>query len=244
MPRRAAVGMEAPDGWLWLESPAYKCPKFSVEANLQELVDHGVMRCTYLMTTGSIARVRVYVLPDDVGRSMIQRDDPNLRKWRKVVMATMDVSIDGWAQKGKPLSKPENDKLSLFTMSNAMESPKPQNDKLSLFTMFNTMDSPRPDPESPWIKDENTKDLLRSVLAPNKILGMKTTLYKYQKRSVALMLQKELAPERTRDPRLKEVFAPTGEIYYLDSETMEIFQEPRYYEDVRGGILAEEMGTG
>lgn len=229
MPRRAAAGMEAPDGWFWLESPTYKCPKFSIEANLQELVDHGIMRCTYTMVTGNMARVRIYVLPDDVGRSMIRRDDLNLRKRLKVVMATVDGSTDSWeggVLKGEPLLEPETGKLSLFLM-------------------FNSMESPRPNPESPWIRDENTKDLLQGVLAPgNSVSGMRTTLYKYQKRTVALMLQKELAPERTQDPRLKEMQAPTGEIYYWDSETTEIFQEPRYYEDVRGGILAEEMGTG
>lgn len=229
MPRRAAAGMEAPDGWLWLESPAYKYPKSSIEASLQELVDHGVMRCTYFSAAGDRARVRLYVLPDDVGRSMIRRDDPNLRRWLKVAMTTVDASRDAWeggVLKGEPLLKPETGKLSLFKM-------------------FNSLGSPRPDPESPWIKDENTKDLLRRVLAPgNGILEMKTTLYKYQKRTVALMLQKELAPERTQDLRLREMHAPTGEIYYWDPETMEIFQEPRYYEDVKGGILAEEMGTG
>lgn len=229
MPRRAAIGMEAPDGWLWLESQSYKYPKSSIEAALQELVDRGIMRCTYLMVTRNKARVRIYVLPDDVGRSMIQRDDPNLRKRLKAVMAMMDTSVESWeggVPRGELLSKPESGELSLFLMFNAMESPKP-------------------DPESPWITDEDTRDLLRSVLAPgNNILGLKTTLYKYQKRSVALMLQKELASERTQDPRLQEVYAPTGEIYYWESGTTEIFQDPRYYEDVKGGILAEEMGTG
>lgn len=228
MPRRAAIGMEAPDHWLWLETPPYECAK-SIEADLQELVDHGIVRCTYLMVTRNRARVRIYVLPDDVGRSVIRRDNSNLRKRLKVVMAMMDTSVESWEgglPRGELLSKPENDKLSLFSMFNAMESPKPN-------------------PESPWINDEDTRDLLRSVLAPgNNIPGLKTTLYKYQKRSVALMLQKELAPERTQDPRLKEVCAPTGEIYYWESGTTEIFQDPRYYEDVKGGILAEEMGTG
>lgn len=59
-----------------------------------------------------------------------------------------------------------------------------------------------------------------------------------------MMLQKELAPEQTMDPRLTSIQGPDEGVYFHDFETTELFQDPRYFEDVKGGILAEEMGTG
>lgn len=49
---------------------------------------------------------------------------------------------------------------------------------------------------------------------------------------------------KTIDSRLQETCAPTGEVYYVDLESLRIYENPVYFEDVRGGILAEEMGTG
>lgn len=236
MPRRAAPGCEAPDGWLWLETPAYryKYDKSTIEANLIELVERGVVRCTYCMLNGgNMARVRVYVLPHDFGRSLVQRDvGDESSKRLKFVLPKLDVSVGGWNGQ-------------VWRVGEAMpELALKDRDVTALFYIFNTLESPKPDPRSVWIKDENTKELLQDVLSQKRIPGLKTDLYNYQKRSVALMLQKELAPERTLDPRLREVSAPTGQVYFLDFETMELLEEPRYYEDVKGGILAEEMGMG
>lgn len=235
MPRRAGVGGEAPDGWLWLETPgsSYELDKFSIEASLGGLINCGVARCTYRMATTSLARVRVYILPDDVGRSMISRSHEGLRKWLRNVMNEVDVSRDGWEGKVWRCKEPMSKFISHL-----------DHDMSSLSEIFNTLESPNPNPELPWIKDENTKELLRDVLSEKKIPGMKSRLYKHQKRSVAMMLQKELAPDRVEDLRLRTMTGPGGEVYYLDPETMEIFESPRYYEDVKGGILAEEMGTG
>lgn len=244
MPRRAGGGMDAPDGWLWLETPGLRFEKNSIEASLQELVDRGMVRCTYRMMRKNTAKVRVYVLPDDVGRASIQRDDPNLRKYLKAVVDMVDVSVSAWkcmksriGGRGRIVKRKKR----------KVEPDAPDHSATTLFYMFNTLASPAPDPKSCWIKDDDTKDLLAGILDMDKkipIPGVKTELYKYQRRTIAMMLQKELAPERTRDPRLREVKSPGEGVYFWDSENAEIFQEPRYYDDVKGGILAEEMGTG
>ena len=70
---------------------------------------------------------------------------------------------------------------------------------------------------------------------------MKTVPFRYQRQSIAMMLQRELAPVRTVDSRLKPMQDPEGGDYFLDQETSELFLEPSYYEDVRGGCLCEEM---
>jgi hypothetical protein len=85
--------------------------------------------------------------------------------------------------------------------------------------------------------------LINDVLTTD-LPEIKTTLYRHQKRTVAMMMQKELAPEQTMDPRVTNVHGPDGGVYFHDFETTELFQDPRYFEDVKGGILAEEMGTG
>ncbi|KAH8146435.1 uncharacterized protein LAJ45_09628 [Morchella importuna] len=230
MPRRAAVGMEAPDGWFWLETPgrSHQFPKQSIQAKMIALVEAGWLRCTYQMipNTQSSARVRIYVLPDDLGRTYIKREDTTLRKCLRTVVSATDDSKQKW----KMSESPDCERQEI-------------EETASLFYMFNKLKSPAPDPGSFWIKDENTKELINDVLTRD-LPGVKTTLYRHQKRTVAMMLQKELAPEQTMDPRLTSVHGPDEGVYFHDFETTELFQDPRYFEDVKGGILAEEMGTG
>lgn len=232
MPRRAAAGMEAPDGWCWLDVPEAKYPKGTLEFYLDELVYHKAIRCTYKMSGPSTAKVRVYLLPDDVGRGILMRSpskDTAMKRSLRKLMSLIDVSKLGWA--GKPSVK-------------SVPLAESEDDQSSLFYMFNTMPSPRPDPDAPWIKDSNVPDLMREVLSPGVMPGLKTELYQYQKRSVAMIIQREMAPFRVPDSRLREMFAPSGEVYYLDFEAMCFYQEPSYFDDICGGILAEEMGTG
>jgi hypothetical protein len=77
-----------------------------------------------------------------------------------------------------------------------------------------------------------------------QIPGLKTTLYPYQCRSAALMLQREIEPGRVIDPRLYPVLDQAGQPWYYDDVSGLVLKEPRFYDGVRGGILAEEMGTG
>jgi hypothetical protein len=181
------------------------------------------------MVSKNMARVRIYCLPLDVGRGLISRKDKNFKKYLRKIMDAIDISREGW--RGRPRAK-------------RIPFVEPDRERSSLFWMFNTMDSPNPDPNASWIQDENIKYLLQRVLGSESISGMKSKPYEYQKRSIAMMLQRELAPAKSVDSRLKTMFAPSGEVYYLDQETCELFQEPSYYDDVRGGILAEEMGYG
>ncbi|PWW77526.1 hypothetical protein C7212DRAFT_277475 [Tuber magnatum] len=228
VPRRPAPGMEAPDGWNWLEIPPIRFPRHSIADNLIQLASLRVLRCTYKMIGDSTARVRVYLLPDDVGRRIVPRDSREISKFRREVLCALDTSRAGWqglkVKSHEPLVAPGDAHLSLFYL-------------------FNTLDSPNPNPKAEWVKDRNTTDLMNRVLK-KPIVGMKTPLYGYQKKTVAMMIQRELAPENTQDSRFRCYTGPRGQKYYLDLETAEMLIEPKKYEDVRGGILAEDTGTG
>jgi hypothetical protein len=173
----------------------------------------------------------VYLLPEDVARSIIDRQDLKaIERCRRVIVESLDVSRRGWEGR---------------TVDSAERKPAtdPEDDHSSLFYIFNTLESPKPNPDAPWIRDENTRILLRNTLH-RPIKGMKNQPYGYQRETVAMMLQREMAPDSKPDSRLRCMKAPTGQEYWADLKTMELFREPRLYEDVRGGILAEDTGTG
>lgn len=73
-------------------------------------------------------------------------------------------------------------------------------------------------------------------------LGMRSTLYKYQRRSVASMLQKELDPRDVPDPLFIPLVGVNGEEFYFQPGTMEILRERPMVAPNRGGILCEELG--
>ncbi|KAM0612106.1 hypothetical protein ACHAPH_001084 [Verticillium nonalfalfae] len=58
------------------------------------------------------------------------------------------------------------------------------------------------------------------------------------------MAMREAQPGETLDPRLLRVKDQAGEDWYYDAAAGVILREPRYYDGVRGGILAEQMGAG
>ncbi|KIM48685.1 hypothetical protein M413DRAFT_437870 [Hebeloma cylindrosporum] len=75
-------------------------------------------------------------------------------------------------------------------------------------------------------------------------LGMRSTLYRYQRRSVASMLQKELDTRDVPDPLFIQVKSVDDKIFYVQPGTLEILKERPMITPCRGGILCEELGTG
>jgi len=96
MPRRGMAGIDAPDGWLWLETPAKKLKGQSVEAWLEALIDRGHVRATYIMTSATTARARVYVLPEDIGKGLLPELDHSHRVVLKRLVGCLDISAQGW----------------------------------------------------------------------------------------------------------------------------------------------------
>lgn len=112
---------------------------------------------------------------------------------------------------------------------------------MSLLEMFNTIPSPKPDIKV--LQDYDSREAMANLLS-STVEGLKTEMYPYQCRSAALMLQREEEPGHVLDPRHVQVVDQHGKPWYYDPSTGEARREPRRYDRICGGILAEEMGSG
>ncbi|PYI34703.1 hypothetical protein BP00DRAFT_364486 [Aspergillus indologenus CBS 114.80] len=215
---------------------------------------------TYPEEHSSWCGVQVYVLPDDVGRRYLPRSNMALRRALKVVMERIDRSVEAWM----------GDFVADWntwgpTKRDAEEDGK-EEDEESLWYIFNTLQDPAP--RADMIKDNpyarRAMEQLLTVAAPAPassggegeddgeesgpdslgVLGLKTPLYPYQRRSAATMVQREAQPAQMLDPRLEARRGPMGQEYYYDKEEGRILREKRMYSEACGGILAETMGCG
>ncbi|KAF2036246.1 hypothetical protein EK21DRAFT_83948 [Setomelanomma holmii] len=184
--------------------------------------------------------MRIYILPEDWKRRMIDRNSKSLKKALRDLLGSIDTSPSAWngdAREGEiqpfdPWASAEN---------------------VSLYYLFNKLPSPAPDPEE--IKSRYARaavhDLLRSAAhseweehGEQPLAGLRTRLYPYQSRSASLMIEREAAPQLQLDPRLEVRTSPDGKQFFFGAREGSFLHEPTYYEASRGGILAETMGLG
>ena len=203
----------------------------ALRKHLDALWLNGWIRVFMMQMIGSLMQaMKVYLLPDDIGRGQIPREEKKVRASLKVIMAMIDRSADSW--NGLNVST---------TPLNRYQSICAEED--SLFYIFNTMQSPQPNPSA--VKNSHASLAMEDILDDYKdYLGLKTELYDYQKRSAAMMIQRETQPTLQVDSRLEELRGPTGIAFYFDRIASQVLIEKRLYEETRGGILAETMGHG
>ncbi|KAM7194919.1 P-loop containing nucleoside triphosphate hydrolase protein [Rhypophila sp. PSN 637] len=170
--------------------------------------------------------IRVFILPDDVDNKSVPRSDDACRKARRKLMSRLDCSSNAW---GGTFS------------SGLLLTPPSDDDGPSLLELFNSI--PSPDPSQQTIQDPDYAGAIEDVMESD-VHGLKTTLYPYQRMSVAVMLQREAAARRILDPRLTERRDHSDRKWYHDPVIGTVLREPRFYDSPRGGILAEEMGSG
>ena len=178
---------------------------------------------------GDLATLRVYVLPDDVGRRYVNRDHGHLRSYMIKLLDGLERSLLSWEGRNQ-----NENHLERYTGESS------NND--SLFYMFNTIPSPAARP--PSVSCTVSNEAIQSVCECDELRGLKTKLYRYQRRTVASMIKREVHPERALDPRLQSLEGPTGQSFYYDRETGVLLRDQRTYEEARGGILGESMGLG
>ncbi|KAL8952915.1 MAG: hypothetical protein Q9222_001205 [Ikaeria aurantiellina] len=179
-----------------------------------------------------IIQVKVYILPADAGGRYMER---KLRDWDyvKTLMQYLDPSVEAWNGL-KSLTLP-------YEFTENQHDVSSNND--SLFYLFNTL--PSPAPSSLNMTSSFSAHAITSLLNETEgIEGLRTNLYPYQRRSAATMIKREAEPVRALDPRLEMVERPDGGLSFYDRSTGVILRQPRYYEEAKGGILAETMGLG
>lgn len=177
-------------------------------------------------------QIRVYILPEDIGRRTIERNENSLRRSLQRLMVDIDTNKAIWDaewSKDTPVIHVDTD----------LDETKDSD--VSLFYLFNTLPSPTPDPSV--VHDPYAKEAMNRILNGN-VKGLKTTMLAYQRRSAAMMLQKEAQPSQLVDPRLRKVVDQLGATWYCDITNGTCLRTPRTYEAARGGICAETMGLG
>lgn len=181
------------------------------------------------------AVIRVYLLPDDVARSHIDRSEKTLRDARIDLLSKLDYSPAKWEGRvgSSHLTAPQYFDEWLRSSDDKQQ---------SLLELFNNLPAPNPQPDK--ICDLDARDIATELLENNDLAGLRTKLYPYQQRSVALMIQKEYQPEKVLDPRYLKVADQDGNPWFYDAVTGTPLAQPRFYDTVSGGILAEEMGSG
>ncbi|KAK0392566.1 hypothetical protein NLU13_2061 [Sarocladium strictum] len=243
-------GLENLREWAWLSRKG----EFSVLDDAVRLVDPDVQNI--LLKTPSLANcarllraswarlefkvgknddargtIRVHLLPDDVDRRIVDRANSALSKARRQLLQDLDVSAVSW----------EHGMQSAVPATDALFSTRADGGDTTLLQLFNEIPPPNPDPD--MAPDPFAQDAIVDLL-DSRVSGLITPLYHYQRRSAALMCQKEVHAEMTPDPRLIQRQDHNGTVWYIDPVSGSVLRERRSYDGIRGGILAEEMGLG
>ncbi|KAJ3023201.1 hypothetical protein HKX48_003979 [Thoreauomyces humboldtii] len=178
--------------------------------------------------------VRVFLLPeDDGGRAVLDKlQVGHIRMCRKALpdlLHAVNCSQEAW---NNPSS---SERIALFSQ---------QSNMTRVSDIYASMPSPGPMPLQET-DDLAAKALLRRCIDEPAPVGMRTNLFRYQRRTLWKMVQRETLPQRIIDPELCEFrTADTGMPYWLRISTAELLRFPVYYEESKGGIICEEMGTG
>lgn len=203
----------------------------STSTNLKPLHQAGWVRLEAKSGDDEYGQIRVYILPDDIGNREIDRSDRTLRKCMQTLLPSLDISKKVW---DGLLSDDDS-------VQHVQQLSQNEASQMSLLQLFNTLPSPQPDISQ--LFDAYDTDAMTRILE-GRVQGLRTEMLPYQKRSAAMMLQKESAPGQTVDPRLSRPLDQNGKPWYCDITTGSVVRDPRMYEEARGGICAETMGLG
>ncbi|KAI1755123.1 SNF2 family N-terminal domain-containing protein [Xylaria castorea] len=200
---------------------------------------HGWIQMAYAIQPNStglhfLGRVRVNILPHDVNRST-QSLRSELHRSMSSLLRQMEYSQECWqgAEIYAPQAQPHDNGPVISSGTDSHDG--------SLLALFNQVPSPDPRPEA--TSNPGLRWVMQCLLE-SQVPGLTTTLYPYQGRSAANMLQREMEPGRIIDPRLRPALDQAGQAWYCDDVSGLVLKEPRFYDEARSGILAEEMGTG
>jgi len=185
--------------------------RFNAEIELLELN-------FWIRTQEMNGNVRIYVDPKLTSRNNTPKSIKKLRTALKGLMSNIDTSIESWKGERNAISKVSDDE-----------------EDESLWYIFNTLQDPNPRPD--LIKDKWAQHAMLDLMSDDDFseFGLKTQLHPYQRRSAAVMVQREVQPAQVLDPRLQAYRTPTGKEYYYDREDAFISLEKALYSEACGG---------
>ncbi|KIK31000.1 hypothetical protein PISMIDRAFT_85861 [Pisolithus microcarpus 441] len=195
------------------------------------LADNLFLRATCkLDRSGQVLLIRVYLIPHDLpsvqGRLRC-RSAAVIKEGRRYLHSTLSL-----ISRNPRLWKAEEPILSCD--SNHFLPRKLDNRTMA--EIYSDLDSP--------VVPPRCVPLAREAAEGKPVWGLRSHLYSYQRRSVAVMIEKELSPLPVPDPLYVAVASVRGDQYYFQPSTMTILREPPMVAPGRGGILCEELGTG
>ncbi|KAG6812075.1 hypothetical protein H0H92_004541 [Tricholoma furcatifolium] len=198
------------------------------------LVQHRFISVNYRLGTSTEVVLRIYIIPHDLpnvqGRLRIRKKEilrPARRSLRKLLPKVVQDQNSWWHG-----SVPSQQTPNLFPN---------YKDRRTLAEIYGDLKSPNPTFTTGF--EDITKRLL-DFSDPLAGFGMRSSLYNYQRRSVATMLQRELDPSDVPDPLFLSLKSMTHEVFYLQPGTMEVLRERPTAATSQSGILCEELGTG
>ncbi|KAJ7436218.1 P-loop containing nucleoside triphosphate hydrolase protein [Mycena latifolia] len=194
---------------------------------LDFLVLHKFIFASYALENSN-ARIRIYLIPHDLpgvqGQLRVRKDKivGDARRFLSSLLPKVSRSRECWDGHGIP--------------DPAFVAPA-----TTLAGIYEDLPSPQS-----VITDTSTPVTRRLLDLSDELgdLGIRSTLHRYQRRSVAAMVQKEMDLSDKPDPLYFPVVGMHSEQFFLQPGTMELLLERPLVAPCRGGILCEELGTG
>lgn len=103
-------------------------------------------------------------------------------------------------------------------------------------------DLPSPTVDLLNIGSHSDSDTIREVIEHGTVPGLRSSLYRYQKNTVAAMIDRELNPHDAPDPHVLPLMGLDGKVFYFQPARMEITRERARIARSCGGVLCEELG--
>ncbi|KAG1855044.1 hypothetical protein C8R48DRAFT_720376 [Suillus tomentosus] len=200
------------------------CVDDDVFCKISFLTEHQFLRATCrLGTSQRVLYIRIYLVPTDspiVKESLRYRTEVILKEGHRHLQALLPSIVQdqrSWnADELSSNSQPQN-----YFLPRDL-------DNRTMAEIYNDLPS-----------------LVSSTIAvKHEIRGLRSTLYEYQRQSVAMMIEKELSNQPVQDPLYIPISNMHGERFYFQPSTLTAARECPTVARCKGGILCEELGTG
>ncbi|KAF9186573.1 hypothetical protein BGZ51_001928 [Haplosporangium sp. Z 767] len=222
---------------------------------LQFLSDLGLVSCHQLRLVNGEgqqgSRILIYGIPNihdtyrQSGGSKSQLGQRKVLARRAMAMVLLNMNVD-------PCTFNNASQVTLDNYSNQMRLFQGDMDK-RLIDIYMEMPSPGA-VDDPFVATKTLRSpsktvecILERTIREDSPRGMRTKLYQYQKNSLWKLLRRELCPDFILDPAYIPVQDMNGGTYYIHmtNEELSICLRPSVvWDDVSGGIICEDMGTG